>query len=273
MSTATASGSTAWAMKLFRVSVLKQQKWRMIASTLGPTANLSCLDIGSDNGVISHLLRVQGGAWTSADLDERTVETIRSLVGEPVVLLDPKRAPFGDGAFDRVVLVDCLEHVQDDKRFVQEMVRITKPGGEIIFNVPNKKNSLLRRFRLAVGQTDEAHGHLRHGYTEADLAGLFPKQLQLVSAKTYSRFFSESVDTLMTWAIRTVKREKHGGGGAKGTVVTGRDLSKHKSLLTAYTLLYPFLWLVAQADKILWFRSGYMLMAKARVCPEPGARA
>ena len=54
------------AITLFRKSVLKQQKWHAISALLGATDGLRCLDIGSDNGVVSYLLRARGGSWASA---------------------------------------------------------------------------------------------------------------------------------------------------------------------------------------------------------------
>ena len=257
------SAPSGWALALFWRSVLKQQKWRAIRAMLGPTEGLRCLDIGSDNGVISYLLRAQGGRWTSADLDDEAVAAIRSLVGSDVVRINGGRLPFADGEFDRVVLVDCLEHVQDDEGFVREIVRITRPGGAVVFNVPLRKESWLRRFRHRIGQTDEAHGHVRPGYSPVDLQRLLGSSGDLVCTRTYSRFFSQGIDTLMTWAIRGVKGTPSGVRG-KGDIVTGDDLRRHRRLLLVYTLMYPFLRAVAACDWLLWFRSGYMVIAKAQ---------
>jgi SAM-dependent methyltransferase len=255
---------TSWALRLFSRSVLKQQKWAAIRRLLGPTQGLRCLDVGADNGVISYLLRQQGGSWASADLDAHTVEAIRSLVGGQVVQVSGGRSPFADGEFGRVVLVDCVEHVHDDRGFLREIARITKPGGEVLVNVPLRKESWLRKVRMAIGQTDEAHGHLRPGYTPEELADVLGSSYQVVEWLTYSKFFSQAVDTLMTWAVRRAKQEGQ-GAGTKGTVVTEADLAKHRKLFQLYSLVYPFVWLLAQLDRLLWWRSGYTLLVKARV--------
>lgn len=250
-------------LRLFRVSVLKQRKWEAIRHFLGKTEGLNCLDIGSDNGVISTLLRRQGGSWVSADLDAQTVNAIRAVVGQGVFQLTPESISCKANAFDRVVLIDCLEHVADDGAFASELLRVTKPGGVIIVNVPLKKESWLRRFRLAIGQTDEAHGHLRPGYRLEEIRLLFGSACTLEQAATYSKFFSEAIDTLMTWAIRKLKPASK--QTIKGTVVTGSDLKRYGAFFWLYVPLYPLLWLFAQLDRLLWQHSGYMLIARLRV--------
>ena len=257
------------ALALFRRSVLKRQKWRAIRRMLGDTRTLRCLDIGADNGVISYLLRAEGGRWASSDLDAEAVAAIRALVGSDVVQLNGGRMPFPDAGFDRVVIVDCLEHVRDDRAFVRELARVTTPDSELLVNVPLRKESWLRRFRLAIGQTDEAHGHVRPGYTLEELRAVLNPSFELTAHQTYSKFFSQAVDTLMTWAIRTVKPTQ-AGVGSKGTVVTTQDLSRHRKLFFLYSVCYPLVWLLAQGDRLLWFRSGYMLLAKAK---RAGSRA
>ena len=108
---------TDWGVALFRKSVLKQAKFRRILELLDDPAGKTNLDIGADNGVISLLLRQRGGRWSSADLDERAVASIRQLVGTDVYRLDGARTPFADRSFDQIVVVDYLEHIHDDRGF------------------------------------------------------------------------------------------------------------------------------------------------------------
>src|SRR5262245_21314618 len=157
---------TDWALALFRKSVLKQAKYRRILELLDDPTGKTNLDIGADNGVISYLLRQRGGRWSSADLDERTVGSIRQLVGEGVYRLDGARMPFADRSLDQIVVVDYLEHIADDRGFARELERTLKPGGVVIINVPHLlPGSPLVRLRHRLGLTDEWHGHLRAGYT------------------------------------------------------------------------------------------------------------
>lgn len=189
----------SWSILLFSKSVLKQKKFRKITEFLGETSDLHCLDLGADNGVISYLLRERGGSWKSADLDEQTVCSIRQLVKKDVFQINGIYTTFNDNEFDRVVIVDLLEHIEKEGEFLDELFRIIKPGGELLINVPHIKNSFLRKLRLAIGQTDEKHGHLRPGYTVEQLTGLLKDKFIITTHKSYSKFFSEFIDTLINF--------------------------------------------------------------------------
>jgi SAM-dependent methyltransferase len=248
-----------WPKALFRRSVLKQRKLAELVAMLGPTAHLRCLDLGSDNGVISLLLREGGGSWASGDLTGEAVASIRGLVTEDVHLVEGGRLPFPDAAFDAVAVVDMLEHVTDEAAFVSELARITKPGGRLVVNTPHLKRTALRRLRHALGQTDEKHGHLRPGYTPERLHALFTGRFELEQHHTYSRFFSELVDTAINVAVERLGKK----GSAKGMVVTGADLAKNRKMFHFYSALYPVVWSLSRLDSLVP-ASGYMLIARAR---------
>src|SRR5262249_52957192 len=44
--------------------------------------------------------------------------------------------PFPSSAFDIVIASHVLEHVVEDRRFLDEMVRVLRPGGHLILIVP-----------------------------------------------------------------------------------------------------------------------------------------
>ena len=93
-------------LALFRKSVLKQAKFRQISAMMEDPTNRSNLDLGGDNGVLSFLLRQKGGTWSSGDLDEKTVGSIRNLVGDRVYRLDGSTLPFPDDSLDQIVVIE-----------------------------------------------------------------------------------------------------------------------------------------------------------------------
>src|SRR5262245_44317757 len=227
---------------------------------LGETpAELRCLDLGGDNGVVSLLLRRGGGRWASADMTDEAVAAIRGLVSDDVHRTDARTLPFRDAEFDRVVVVDMLEHAPDEAAFAAELARVTRPGGALVVKPPHLKRTLLRRARLALGQTDEKHGHLRPGYTLARLEQLLARGFRLEAGETYGRFFSELVDTAINWGVERLGKR----GGTKGMVVTGDDVARHAKLFRAYSLVYPFIWAATRLDALVP-ASGYRLIARFR---------
>lgn len=47
--------------------------------------------------------------------------------------------PFGEGAFDKVVLSEVLEHVADDASVMREVRRVLAPGGLVAITVPHRR--------------------------------------------------------------------------------------------------------------------------------------
>lgn len=255
-----------WHLKLFSKSLLKQAKLKRIAALAGSTGGQVCLDLGGDNGVISYQLRRRGGMWTSADLSEKSVESIRRLVGERVERIEGARLPFPDRSFDVIVIIDMLEHVQDDALFIAECHRVLKQSGRLVVNVPHIKSwSVLRPIRRLLGLTDEAHGHVRPGYTQSQLFELLKDGFNVEEVQTYSRFFSEALDT----AIRYVatRMSKPGQTDPKGLMIDEEDFGRMRKLFTVYSILYPFFWIAARMDALLFFTRGYCLVARAKWRP------
>jgi SAM-dependent methyltransferase len=49
--------------------------------------------------------------------------------------------PFADGHFDLVICNHVLEHVTDDRSAMREILRVLKPGGRAVLQVPISANS------------------------------------------------------------------------------------------------------------------------------------
>jgi 2-polyprenyl-3-methyl-5-hydroxy-6-metoxy-1,4-benzoquinol methylase len=54
---------------------------------------------------------------------------------------DATQMPYRDSAFDAAICSETVEHIPDDRRVVQEIARVLKPGGLLFFTVPNLWNA------------------------------------------------------------------------------------------------------------------------------------
>lgn len=52
--------------------------------------------------------------------------------------------PFEDESFDCVVSFQVIEHISNDRRFVEEVRRVLRPGGKFVVSTPNRPMSLTR---------------------------------------------------------------------------------------------------------------------------------
>ena len=93
------------------------------------------LEAGCGTGYFSHLLQKQRG-WpvVPMDISGEGLRYARSLGVERPVQGDACSLPFADGAFDLVLSLDVLPHLPagEERRAIQEMARVTAPGGLVV---------------------------------------------------------------------------------------------------------------------------------------------
>ena len=68
--------------------------------------------------------------------------------------------PFADGAFDRVIASEVLEHIPDDERAMAELARVLRPGGTMAVTVPRCGPEFVN-WALSDDYHDVPGGHVR----------------------------------------------------------------------------------------------------------------
>jgi len=124
----------------------------------------NALEIGCGHGVAREMLeRDLGIPVDGCDLNRTALETAKPGKGNLFVynILDQKSSLLGH--YDAVLLLDVIEHIDDDAAFVRAALRHLRSGGIVAVNVP--ANMML------FSDYDRVAGHVRR-YTRHGLRGL-----------------------------------------------------------------------------------------------------
>jgi 2-polyprenyl-3-methyl-5-hydroxy-6-metoxy-1,4-benzoquinol methylase len=122
---------------------------RMVARNLG-TRRLGgslLLDVGCGSGKLWASLAGRFDRYIGAD--------VVCYDGFPAdgtfcpVNLDAQRVMLPDATADVVVAVETIEHLENPRAFVRELVRLTRPGGWVVVTTPNQL-SLLSKLTLVL---------------------------------------------------------------------------------------------------------------------------
>jgi SAM-dependent methyltransferase len=73
---------------------------------------------------------------------------------------DAFRLPFRDGAFDKVICSEVMEHVHDYRAAARELARVTKPGGMVAVTIPTATSEQLY-LRTSDDYFESLGGHIR----------------------------------------------------------------------------------------------------------------
>jgi len=176
---------------------------------LGIMPPASVLEAGCGWGVNLAALEAAGYEITGLDISRRALSRLdgpqRQLIEADLSLGLPDTVP----AYDCVLALDVIEHIDDDSHAMRELVRLVKPGGRMIVSVPSLPD--------LYSEFDEVQGHRRR-YTVQSL------RLCLEQAGL-------AVEDVMWWGqwmvrlLRARKRRSRGRPGDTSADVYKRYLS------------------------------------------------
>lgn len=95
------------------------------------------LDIGCGLGMYVSQFRQFSDDVHGVDVDPDKIG--RASQWLPNLHVSPaEELPFNDGSFDVILLNEVIEHVDDDRRTINEAFRVLAPGGHIVVYAPNR---------------------------------------------------------------------------------------------------------------------------------------
>jgi ubiquinone/menaquinone biosynthesis C-methylase UbiE len=110
------------------------------------------LDVGAGSGIATQMLAEAGANVTAVDLTDWAVETTQrrlaafELEGD-VRQADAEQLPFEDASFDLVFSWGVIHHSSDMDRALAELVRVTRPGGQLVLMVYNRRSLFFAVYR------------------------------------------------------------------------------------------------------------------------------
>ena len=103
--------------------------------------NAKVLDVGCLNGNLYNFIKEKRrniNSFTGIDLSEKLIELAATRFPEQVwKVTDCHSLPFEDNSFDVVTALEIIEHIEEPKKLIQEMMRVTRPNGSVIITTPN----------------------------------------------------------------------------------------------------------------------------------------
>ena len=115
----------------------QQRRLEMIAQAAGKRINGLILENGCGVGMYVEKLTNLGGRVIGLEYDfERTVEA--RINSDKIINAAGEFIPLPSSTFDLILSHEVIEHVQDDRAAIREMVRVLKPGGRVVIFCPNR---------------------------------------------------------------------------------------------------------------------------------------
>ncbi len=143
----------------WRFDVLRRELRR-----LGITPG-KALEIGCGHGVLRQQMEEAFEvAVDGCDLNSQALEMAPPGRGRRLVYNVFDRLPEMCGAYEMILLMDVIEHLEDDLDFLQTSLRHLRPGGIVALNVP--------AYMALYSKYDKVAGHKRR-YNRARISSLF----------------------------------------------------------------------------------------------------
>ncbi|MCK9449555.1 MAG: class I SAM-dependent methyltransferase [Bacteroidales bacterium] len=256
---------TPWLRKLFYrlLDLLLLRSWHIKRQLLNWAAqhagDRQVLDAGSGFGQYSYFMARKFPQWkiTSLDVKEEQIIDCNQFfrqIGLHQVrfeVADLTELSF-DNQFDMILCVDVMEHIEDDRKVLQNYFRALKPGAMLLISTPSDQGGSDVHGQhesdenAAIGFIDE---HVRDGYAIDDLK----EKLLSAGFKSVELKYQYGKPGKLSWKL-----------SMKLPIIL-LNISKWFFILLPfyYLIVFPFCLLLNLADLKLAHRSGTGIIAKA----------
>ena len=175
----------------------QERRLRMILEAAGERIQGRVLENGCGVGIYLERLAQHSQMAVGLEFELPRAQEAHQLA-DYVVAAAGEAIPFPGATFDFILSHEVLEHVQDDRAAIEEMVRTLRPGGRIAIFVPNR------------GYPFETHGIYfrgRYRFGNIPLVNYLPRNLRNRLAPHVRVYTSQDVKRLFTGLpVQSVER-------------------------------------------------------------------
>jgi len=121
-----------------------QELWALI----GLPVSGALLDAGGGTGRVAQFMGGKANPVVVADLSCKMLAEARQKDGLRPVCSHTEKLPFPDEAFVRIIIVDALHHVCDQRATADELWRTLQPGGRLVIEEPDVRAFVVKMIAL-----------------------------------------------------------------------------------------------------------------------------
>jgi len=128
--------------------LIKSYESKLVLDLLRPSDGDRILDAGCGTGIFTRDIIAAGSTVTGLDVSfPMLIRTADKFSGRSIFLVqgDMRGLPFRDEVFDKSVSVTAIEFIQEARRAVDELFRVTRPGGLIVVATLNRLSPWAQR--------------------------------------------------------------------------------------------------------------------------------
>lgn len=163
-----------------------------IKEFLGKRKGVRLLDVGCGTGIMLKKL-IKYGEVFGVDISKFAIEFCKKRTLKKIFLSSATDLQFPDNYFDLVLVLDILEHLEDDLECLEEVKRVLKTDGVLILSVP--------AFPFLFSYHDIVLGHKRR-YEKKELS----KKISSLGFKIYKLTFTNFFIFPIVFIVRNTKK-------------------------------------------------------------------
>lgn len=158
------------------------------------------LEVGCGEGRGVAVLKPRATSFTAVDKIDEALNTLRVKFPDAkfIAMNLPPLHGLQDNTYDCVITFQVIEHIQNDRFFLQEIHRVLKPGGLALITTPNRKLSLSRNpWHIREYLADELKQLAATIFPSVEMKGITGNE----KVMAYYEENKKSVNRLMRWDI------------------------------------------------------------------------